>query len=149
MTETMVAQGGQPSVEASAMFETVVQSSPKYALDIARRVVKRCAKSTNQTTRAEKEAAELNRWAHELAVIIEEAGLPVAYQIAEMDNPERGWRRIFASWRAKTLRNRFRAWVRFRAWLVSAANRTWPSGIKDLVNYVGRRDQFGLCTDTA
>ena len=136
MSETMCIQGGQPSVDASTTFETVVQSSPKYALEVAKRVVKRFTKGSNQTTRAEKEAAELTRWTYELSVIIEEAGLPVAYQLAEMDDPEKGWRRIFGSRRAKTLRNRFRAWSRFRAWLVSASNRTWPSGIKDFVNYI-------------
>ena len=79
-----------------------------------------------------------------MSVIIEEAGLPVTYQIAAMDNPEKGWRRIlFGSRRAKTLRNRFRAWVRFRSWLVSAANRTWPRGIQDLVNYVEEGMSFG------
>ena len=143
MSETMVAQGGVPSVEASSVYESVVQSSPKYALELAKRVVKRSAKSTNQATRAEKEAAELNRWSYELSVIIEEAGLPVTYQIAAMDNPEKGWRRIFGSRRAKTLRNRFRAWVRFRSWLVSAANKTWPRGIQDLVNYVEEGISFG------
>ena len=45
MSETMVAQGGVPSIEASSVYESVVQSSPKYALELAKRVVKRSAKS--------------------------------------------------------------------------------------------------------
>ena len=130
-------------LSASETFEQIVQSEPKYALEVAKRAVKARKADRSGGGRAETEAAERKRFAFELSVIIKEACLPVTYQIEQLDNQNIAWERIFGSRRAKTLRNRFRAWNKYRMWLVAAAGVVWPRDIRDLVNYVEEMLQVG------
>ena len=59
-------------------------------------------------------------------MLIKEACLPVVYQIEQLDNQNIAWERIFGSRRSKTLRNRFRAWKKYRMWLVASTGVVWP-----------------------
>ena len=120
-----------------------MQSEPKYALEVAKKAVKACKADRSGGGRAEAEAAERKRFAFELSVIIKEACLPVTYQIEQLDNQNIAWERVFGSRRAKTLRNRFRAWNKYRMWLVAAVGAVWPRDIRDLVNYVEEMLQVG------
>ena len=79
----------------------------------------------------------------ELASIIEEACLPVSLQIISLDKPELAWLRIWGSRRAKTLRNRFRAWSKYRSWLVATYGVVWPKEASQLVNYVEELIDYG------
>ena len=53
------------------------------------------------------------------------------------------WERIFGSRRSKTLRNRFRAWNKYRIWLVASTGVVWPRDIRDLVYYIEEMLQVG------
>ena len=136
-----------PKVSVDAVFEEIVHSSPRFALDAVKKIIKRMKKPESQTTRASREAAALDRWALELASIIQEAWLPVVYHVEGLSDPSSAWKRIFGNRRAKTLRNRYRAWSTFRLWLVAATGRSWPNGIHDLINYVEESVQVG-CAKT-
>ena len=124
------------NISASEAFEQIVQSEPKYALEVAKKMVKARKADKTGGSRADTEAAERRRFAMELSVILKEACMPVVYQIELLDNQNLAWERIFGSRRAKTLRNRFRAWNKYRMWLVAYAGVVWPRDISDLVNYV-------------
>ena len=130
-------------VSASEAFEQIVQSEPKYALEVAKKAVKARKADRSGGSRAETEAAERKRFALELSVLIKEACLPVVYQIEQLDNQNIAWERIFGSRRSKTLRNRFRSWNKFRMWLIASAGVVWPRDIRDLVNYVGAPSCIG------
>ena len=130
-------------VSASEAFEQIVQSEPKYALEVAKKAVKARKADRSGGSRAETEAAERRRFALELSVLIKEACLPVVYQIEQLDNQNIAWERIFGSRRSKTLRNRFRSWNKFRMWLIASAGVVWPRDIRDLVNYVEELLQVG------
>ena len=123
------------NLSASDAFEQIVQSGPKYALEVAKKMVKARKADKSGGSRADTEAAERMRFAMELSVILKEACTPVVYQIEQLDNQNMAWERIFGSRRAKTLRNRFRAWSKYRMWLVAFAGVVWPRDITDLVNY--------------
>ena len=56
--------------------------------------------------------------------------------IERLQDPDKAWNRLFGARRANTLRNRVRAWHRFRDWLVATHNRVWPDSAIDLINYV-------------
>ena len=105
-------------------------------LNLQRRWVKARKADKSGGSRADTEAAERKRFALELSVILKEACMPVVYQIEQLDNQNLAWERIFGSRRAKTLRNRFRAWSKYRMWLVAFSGVVWPRDISDLVNYV-------------
>ena len=130
-------------LSASEAFEQIVQSEPKYALEVAKKVVKARKADRSGGSRAETEAAERKRFALELSVLIKEACLPVVYQIEQLDNQNIAWERIFGSRRSKTLRNRFRAWNKYRMWLVASTGVVWPRDIRDLVNYIEEMLQVG------
>lgn len=103
-----------PRVSVEAAFEDMLQSTPRFALDTAKKIVKRMKKPESQTTRASREAAELDRRALEFASIIQEASLPVVFHVEGLADPTSAWKRIFGSRRAKMFRNRFRAWSTYR-----------------------------------
>ena len=103
---------------------------------MAKRKCKHLKKSDNPATRAEKEQAALTKYAYELGLVVQEAGLPVCRYIQRLLDPEKAWNRLFGARRANTLRNRVRAWRRFRGWLVATHNRVWPDSAIDLINYV-------------
>ena len=115
--------------------------TPKYALEIAKRVAQQRKSST--VNRADLEEALRDKYAMELATFVSEAGLPVVYQIHQLDNSNKAWKRIFGSRRGKTLRNRFRSWSKFRLWLVVYSGAVWPRSLADLVNYVEECIQVG------
>lgn len=69
-------------------------------------------------------------------MIIQEAVLPISLQLALLDNEGLAWKRIFGTRRSKTLRNRARAWSKFRLWLVAYKARIWPEAIADPIAYV-------------
>ena len=128
-------------VETSDVFESIVKDDPKYALEVAKRVAQQRKSST--VNRADLEEALRDKYAMELATFISEAGLPVVYQIHQLDNPNKAWKRIFGSRRGKTLRNRFRSWSKFRLWLVAYSGAVWLRSLADLVNYVEECIQVG------
>ena len=113
-----------------------MQSGPKYALEVAKKMVKARKADKSGGSRADTEGAERKRFALELSVILKEACMPVVYQIEQLHYQNLAWERIFGSRRAKTLRNRFRAWSKYRMWLIAFAGVVWPREISDLVNYV-------------
>ena len=72
----------------------------------------------------------------QLAELIKEAYLPVTWQLEALQDPNKAWVRIFGNRRSKTLRNRLRAWTKFRSWLVAYSGEVWPKSIVPLVAYV-------------
>ena len=137
-------QPDEPSaVTASTHFEEIVRSDPKIFLELAKRSQKRSGEIKHSGERADKEDKDKRRYAMELATIIEEACLPVSLQIVTLDKPELAWLRIWGSRRAKTLRNRFRAWSKYRSWLIATYGVVWPKDTSQLVNYVEELIDFG------
>lgn len=130
------------AVDPAELFECIVKEGPRYALEVARRVQKSKREEAG-ITRAEREKRDRERYAMELAAIIEGAGLPVVAQIQQLDNPSKAWKRIFGNRRAKTLRNRLRAWSKYRQWLVAYSAREWPASVSDLIKYVEDRINEG------
>jgi len=124
------------SSRAAFEFEEIVRNDPYHALEVAKRKCKQLKKSDNPATRAEKEQAALTKYAYELGLVVQEAGLPVCRYIERLQDPDKAWNRLFGARRANTLRNRVRAWHRFRDWLVATHNRVWPDSAIDLINYV-------------
>ena len=63
------------------------------------------------------ETRERDRWVEVMSGFITEAQLPVVALIEGSEDRRQAWRRVFGTRRAKTLRNRARAFKRFRIWL--------------------------------
>ena len=87
--------------------------------------------STDATQRAEEERLARKKYAIQLARIIQEAKLPLQQQLAGVSQPEEVWTRIFGTRRSKTLRNRLKSWLPFRAWLECVHGVMWPTSIRD------------------
>eukprot|EP00435_Cladocopium_sp_Y103_P035770 s3778_g9.t1 len=138
---SLFAKSAVANVEPTEVFESIIKDDPKYALEVAKRVSKQ-RKSTG-TNRADLEEALRQKFAMELASIINEACLPVVNQISLLDDPDKAWLRVFGARRGKTLRNRARSWNRFRMWLVAYSGAVWPKTIADLINYVEECIQVG------
>ena len=123
-------------------FEEIVKESPSYILDLAKRRLKRKRESKG-VQRAELENEQRKVYALQLAELIQEAALPVTFQICMLPDPNKAWLRIFGSRRSKTLRNRLRSWQKFRSWFVAFSGEVWPKHIGPLIAYVEERIDDG------
>ena len=140
---TLLLPGEPAPSKPSLEFEEIVHNDPKAFLEAARRAQKRSKDLGGLGSRAEKEDRERRRYALELASIIEESCLPVALQIVTLDKPELSWLRVWGSRRAKTLRNRFRAWNKFRSWLNATYGVVWPKDATQVVNFIEELIDYG------
>eukprot|EP00435_Cladocopium_sp_Y103_P064036 s303_g25.t1 len=136
VSQTLSVTGEPASNQAAIHFEEIIHSDPKVFLEVARKSCKKSAVSSHLESRADKEEKERRRFALELASIIEEACLPVSLQIVSLDKPELAWMRIWGNRRAKTLRNRYRAWTRFRSWLVATYGLVWPKDVSHIISFI-------------
>ena len=143
VSETLLVTGEPVPTKAAHDFEDIIRNDPKVFLEMAKGAQKRRGDSALPRTRAEKEEKERRRYALELGTIIEEACLPVSLQIVELEKPETAWIRIWGSRRSKTLRNRFRAWSRFRAWMIATYGLVWPKNVTQVINVVEELIDFG------
>ena len=128
----------QPSKRSLAdSFGQIVRSDPKYFLGKAKELAKKKRDGKNRAgSRQEQEEKDQQKYALELASFISEACLPVSLCIESLDDSQRAWVRIFGRRRSRTLRNRVRAWARYRRWLVAAMGYVWPKSLSDVVNYI-------------
>ena len=117
-------------------YEEIVRGDPKIALEVLKKSRKSRKGVDVGGARAEREDHERERFAHELACILQEACLPVVDHISLLDNPDKAWSRIFGSRRSKTLRNRFRAWSKVRSWLIAYNAQVWPKSVSDMINFM-------------
>ena len=127
-------------------FENIVKDDPRYALSVVKKTVKQ-RKASMANTRADQENMDRDKYALELAWYIQEACLPASLQIATLDEPAKGWKRVFGGRRSKTLRNRVRAWSKFRNWLIGYNGNVWPKAISELIGYVEEMIKSG-CAKT-
>ena len=135
---------GEPLPARTALdYEDIIRNDPKVFLEVAKRVQKRKSDGILPGTRAEKEDKERNRFALELGSIIEEACLPVSLQIVELKKPEMAWLRIWGNRRSKTLRNRYRAWSKYRSWLIATYGLVWPKNLSQVINFMEELIEFG------
>ena len=89
------------------------------------------------------ESRERERWVEVLSTYIVEAGLPVVTLIEGSADRRQAWRRVFGARRAKTLRNRARAFKRYRTWLETVRGRTWPARVSDVTDFLEERAKDG------
>ena len=59
------------------------------------------------------------------------------------EDRRQAWRRVFGTRRAKTLRNRARAFKRFRVWLETVRGRLWPARVSDITDFLEERAKDG------
>ena len=69
--------------------------------------------------------------------------LPVVTLIEGSADRRQACRRVFGSRRAKTLRNRARAFKRYRTWLETVRGRSWPARVSDVTDYLEERAKDG------
>ena len=143
VSQTLLVTGEPVPTKAVHDFENIIRNDPKVFLEMAKRSQKRRVESALPGSRAEKEDKERRRYALELGTFLEEACLPVSLQIVELEKPETAWIRIWGSRRSKTLRNRFRAWSRFRAWMIATYGLVWPKNVTQVINFVEELIDFG------
>ena len=125
-------------------YEQIMKEDPRFMLDTVKRSQRRSSTGEGPETRAAKEQQERDRYALELAGILQEAVLPVSLQIEALQDPNKAWLRLFGARRSKTLRNRYRSWNRFRTLLVAYSGKTWPGGLDVLIHYVEEHIQNGV-----
>lgn len=112
-----------------------MKEDPRYMLDLVKRQLKR-KREEPTLQRADLERTQRDRYALQLAAFLKEAFLPVSLQLEVLDDPNKGWIRIFGARRSKTLRNRYRSWNRFRSWMVAYNGHVWPRELKVLIDYI-------------
>ena len=122
-------------------FDEMARSNPLVLLPALQRRKRMARESTDATQRAEEERLARKKYAIQLARIIQEAKLPLQQQLAGVSQPEEVWTRIFGTRRSKTLRNRLKSWLPFRAWLECVHGVMWPTSVRQLIDYSNERYQ--------
>ena len=74
-----------------------------------------------------------------LAEFMKEGHLPIVSTIETTANPAMAWSGLFGRRRAKTLRNRARAFKHFRSWLLAAKGYPYPCSLTDALDYMEQR----------
>ena len=123
-------------------LENIMEEDPRFMLDLVKRQLKR-KREDSTLQRADLERTQRDRFALQLAAFLKESCLPVSLQLEVLDDPNKGWIRIFGARRSKTLRNRYRDWNRFRSWMVAYNGHVWPRELKVLIDYVEESINLG------
>ena len=82
------------------------------------------------------EAAEKDRWTLKIVGVLREAGTPVCGQAALASDPEAALMSVVGRRRSRTLRSRYKTWVKVRVWLNCVFNRSWPAHLGDMLDYL-------------
>jgi len=86
--------------------------------------------------REDLEERERNHWVGVLAQFIIDGELPIVKTINSTANPGDAWRSLFGRRRAKTLRNRARAFKRLCDWLYHSKGYSHPQSVSDVIDYM-------------
>lgn len=89
-----------------------------------------------EVSKAELEKSLRDHWAHVLVGIARDANLPIVDVVQRAMNPVETIARSMGNRRAKTLRSRARARLKFRDWLALVKGLPYPSGVSDAVDYL-------------
>eukprot|EP00439_Symbiodinium_sp_Y106_P003704 s11140_g1.t1 len=89
------------------------------------------------------ESRERERWVEVLSTYIVEAGLPVVTLIEGSADRRQAWKRVFGARRAKTLRNRARAFKRIAWTELCHSPACWPARVSDVTDYLEERAKDG------
>ncbi|CAE7235547.1 unnamed protein product [Symbiodinium sp. CCMP2592] len=124
-------------------YNQIALQSPLALLPVLRKRKLATDRVVDRGARATEEIRLRQEYALRLAAIMQEAQLPVCKVLAGVSNAEEAWPRLFGTRRSKTLRNRFRAWDKFREWLLYSRGRSYPEGVADVLDYANERFQEG------
>jgi len=86
-------------------------------------------------SRAKRADTDRRKYSLLLAQVIIDAQLPVAALIHTLDDPQQGWIHLFGTRRCNTLKNRYKAWHPFSAWLELHCGRKFPNCLRDIIDY--------------
>ena len=137
MLETLPGAGSNRNV--ADIFDEAVKQNPLALLAALERKKKAIASDLDANQRAAKEKLSREKYAVLLSDIIKNAGLPVVAQLEAIDDGGLSWTRIFGTRRSKTLRNRYKAWKSFEAWLEVVHSKRWPTHVRHLIGYANER----------
>ncbi|CAE7416198.1 unnamed protein product [Symbiodinium sp. CCMP2592] len=137
-----------PSVPGTGLslhehYNQIALQSPLALLPVLRKRKLATDRVVDRGARATEEIRLRQEYALRLAASMQEAQLPVCKVLAGVSNAEEAWPRLFGTRRSKTLRNRFRAWDKFREWLLYSRGRSYPEGVADVLDYANERFQEG------
>ncbi|CAE7201458.1 LMP1, partial [Symbiodinium sp. KB8] len=124
-------------------YNQIASQSPLALLPALRKRKLAVDRTMDRGAWATEEARLRKEYALRLASVFQEADLPVCKILAGVSDAEEAWPRLFGTRRAKTLRNRHRAWEKFREWLIFSRGRVYPKGVADVLDFAAERFREG------
>ena len=88
------------------------------------------------TERMDVENEERLRWTYCIVTVLHEAKLPSALQASLAKDPDAALRRVVGRRRSRTLRTRYKTWVKIRLWLQCVYQVSWPAHLGMLLDYI-------------
>ncbi|CAE7842424.1 unnamed protein product, partial [Symbiodinium necroappetens] len=131
------------SLSLQQHYNQIASQSPLALLPALRKRKLAVDRTVDRGARATEEARLRKEYALRLAAVFQEADLPVCKILAGVSDAEEAWPRLFGTRRAKTLRNRHRAWEKFREWLIFSRGRVYPKGVADVLDFAAERFREG------
>ena len=148
-TSYNLARSVRPRLEAiaSESIQDAFEEQKSCSVELVRTVSKshfKAALKRPDVSRTELELLEKERWASALVSFIQEANLPLCKIAESTTSPAQVLVKAVGSRRAKTLRNRVRAWQKVRDWLLFARGYPYPKSISDMLDFLLFLEEDGL-----
>ena len=129
------------STDSGAFYDELVHTDVVLSRVVAKSSLSRRIQQ-GSVSKDQLEANERDKYSLLIAEWIIEAGLPIVETINQTSKPSESWKRVFGKRRAKTLRNRYRAWRPINIWMNCIRGYTFPCRAQDMLDYLEDR-----CTD--
>lgn len=100
------------------------------------RRTKEKAGAAASSDRADIERKEKRRWTDKIVQVLEDVAAPVCTLASLALDPRTALEAVVGKKRARTLRNRYRAWMKFAIWLQCVHMTLWPGHIGHVLDYI-------------
>eukprot|EP00435_Cladocopium_sp_Y103_P012339 s5620_g3.t1 len=124
-------------------YDRLSKTSVSFVIEMSTKKKQQKYKEEPSDARAQRFNAERRKYISLLSNLIKEADLPVVQVIAALDDTGTAWQHLFAARRSGTLKNRYKSWKPFRAWIEVHRGYLFPRHVKDIIDYMQHRVNEG------
>lgn len=130
-----------PSLQES--FSSITRTNPLALLEMVAKRRHKKFRGDPPDARAQRFETDRKKYSLLLAGVIKSAGLPIVRLMESLEDRDASWIHLFGARRGNTLKNRYKSWKPFADWLELHRHYTFPSDVKDLIDYMQHRVDNG------
>ena len=129
--------------DVQGAYKSISQTSSLFLTELHSKRRQKKYKEEAPDARSRRFEAERRKYALLLSQVIIDADLPIVSLVTSLEDPKAAWVHLFAGRRGNTLKNRYKSWAPFAAWLELRRGRKFPRNVRDVIDYVQFRVDEG------